>query len=148
AALLEKLFEVAAAVGGSTALPEIITEVCTPHGDRFDDWQLAALGGIYAALERRQTTPLQLVGESQRKLIRAVLDAAARDFQNSDFPAARGIGALRRGVRDRLREPWAREPLGSLLAPGNSPALQTAAASALGRFADRSAAETLTANWR
>ncbi|MGE5191852.1 MAG: PVC-type heme-binding CxxCH protein [Deltaproteobacteria bacterium] len=147
-ALLEKLFEVAAAVGGKTALPEIVTEVCTPHDNRFDDWQLAALGGIYAALERRHETPMQLVGEAQRKQIRAVLDAAAHDVQESRLSEARRIAALRLVVRDLLREKATRELLVGLLAPGNSPALQGAAAAALGRFTDNSAAEALTANWR
>jgi hypothetical protein len=34
-ALLERLFEVGAAVGGKVVLPDIIAEICTPHDDRY-----------------------------------------------------------------------------------------------------------------
>jgi putative membrane-bound dehydrogenase-like protein len=147
-ALLEKLFEVAAAVGGKTVLPDIIAEICTPRDNRYDDWQLMALAGIYTALERRNESPMQLLDEARGKQLRAVLDAAARDVGESDLSETRRIGAMQLLIRDPLRKKATRELLAGLLAPGNSPALQGAAAAALGRSSDQGAADALTANWR
>jgi putative membrane-bound dehydrogenase-like protein len=147
-ALMEKLFEVAAEVGGKKSLPAIIAEVCTPQDGQFEDWQFTALAGIYMALERRQETPGQLVGDEQRKQLRAVLNAAVRDMQERTLPEARRIAAINLAVRDPMRLPVIRDLLLGLLAAGNSPDLQSAAAAALGRFTDKGAAEALTTNWR
>ena len=146
--LLERLFEVAASLGDKSALPEIIAEVAQPRDGHFDDWQLTALAGVYSALERRQESPEKLVGESLRKKIHAVLATAQKEAADTTRPEARRIAAVSLLARESGQREADGPLLQELLAPGNTPALQAAAAVALGRLGDDRAAESLTANWR
>ena len=152
---LEQLFGVASALGDKPTLSKIVADVCTPRSGSIKDWQLTALTGIYDALERRGGKPELLVDDEGLTRMADIAIAGMIKFnpdRSSESTRIAHINLLARvaSLRDRirLRQQLSEDYLPKFLAPDNSPAVQTAAANALGRFGSDVAANTLTTDWR
>ena len=152
---LEQLLGVAAALGDKLTLSAIVADVCTPRGGRIDDWQLTALTGIYDALERRGQSLELLVDDEGRARMTEIAIRGMKDFnldQSTESARIAQINLLARVARLRdqvtLRKQMVEAFLPKFLAPDKSPALQAAAAIALGRLGGDEAATALTADWR
>ena len=152
---LEQLFGVAAALGDKPTLSKIIADVGTPHNGRIEDWQLTALTGIYDALERRGQKPELLVDDEGRARMAEIAIMGIVEInpdQRSESRRIAEINLLARvaSLHDQLalRQKMIEDFLPNFLAPDKSPALQAAAASALGRLGGDEAAKALTAGWR
>jgi putative membrane-bound dehydrogenase-like protein len=141
-AVVQKLLALAAALGDKEATATALAQVTTADGGRFTAWQFAALAGILDALERRK----QAVPDMRR--VRNVLARArqvAEDASAKEAERLAAVGLLGREAGKRAADVAL---LGKLLAPRNSPALQSAALQALARVPDDSVAATLLAGWK
>ncbi|HEY2250887.1 MAG TPA: HEAT repeat domain-containing protein, partial [Planctomycetaceae bacterium] len=152
---LEQFFGVAAALGDKPTLSKIVADVCTPRNGTIEEWQLTALTGIYDALERRGPQPELLVDDEGLARMAEIAMAGmikGNPDRSSDSTRIAQINLLARvaTLRDRirLRQQLSEDYLPKFLMPDNSPAVQTAAANALGRLGGDVAANALTADWR
>ena len=146
--VLERLFQVAAALGDRPARTAIITNLCQPRGADVEDWQLLALAGIYEALERRDKTPEDDLDEEHLASLDRVVNAARLANLPASANETRRMAAIKLLSHIPRQRPRLLKDLPALLTPESSPALQAAAASAFGRIADESSIGILTKNWR
>ncbi len=147
ARVLSRLCQVAAPLGDKPTLSRVIADVCFPRGGKIENWQLEAMAGIYEALERRGQTAEDVIDDGIRGLtgIIAVAENASYPGESDESRQIAAINLLSRVPGQRMR---LLKELPSLLTPDSSPAVQAAAASALGRIADESSIGALTNNWR
>jgi putative membrane-bound dehydrogenase-like protein len=152
---LEQLFGVAAALGDKPTLSKIVADVCAPRQGKIEDWQLTALTGIYDALQRRGRNVELLVDNEGRLRMAETARLGLTEINSQTSSESRltaEINLLSRVAspddQAALRQTMIEDYLPKFLAPDRSPALQAAAASALGRLGGDEAAHALTAGWR
>jgi putative membrane-bound dehydrogenase-like protein len=146
--LVERLLSSAAALGDSQAFARSLKKVSTPREGRLASWQLAALAGALEALQRRGQSLEQVADSGLRDQVRAALAQARTTAADVRASEAERLSAVRVLGRDAAGRDADLAVLGKLLSPRHAPALQSAAAAALGRIPDERVAATLSAGWK
>jgi putative membrane-bound dehydrogenase-like protein len=146
--LVERVLGVAAALGDRTTLPNLLRKACTPAAGGFTSLQLAALGGVLDALQRRGQRLEAIADAPLCEQVRRALDRARTTAADPKAGEAERLSATRVLGLDVAGRDADLAALGKLLAPQHSPALQSAALVALGRIADERVAAALTARWK
>jgi putative membrane-bound dehydrogenase-like protein len=146
AALVEKLFGIAAALGSDAALREAVEQALKIPPGGVQLWQLAAIGRFLDELERRKIDLSSLIGDSGRTSL-GDLFAAARKLARGDEKVAHRTAAIRllgRGLDSRDEDAAL---LTSLLAPQHPDAVQVAALAALSRLQRGNFPKVVLTNW-
>jgi putative membrane-bound dehydrogenase-like protein len=145
ARLLPPLLATAVGIGDRRALSESVGRVAV--ADSLPAWRVAALAGLFDALERHGARAADLldadvlarVGRAGETARRIVGDAAAPE---SERVAATALLGRASGQRDADRA-----ALGKLLTPQTPAALQVAAVTAMARIPGEATAAALLAGW-
>src|SRR5579883_701399 len=145
--VVHDLMGLAAALGDKATLTRLLRDVTTPHEGKYAPWQMAALGGLLEALERRGQSLEQIADETLRSRLGRIFAQAramVADAKTDDSVRRLALALLGREAKHRGDDV---NRVGGLLVPQNSAELQAAAVAALGRIADEGVPEVLSAGW-
>ncbi len=149
--LLARLVGLAASLGEARALGTSLVAITQPSGSGYEAWQLAALGGLLEAMDRRHTTLAALVsGPSETRTPPSLTGLFAYARQRATDPQSgdeERMAAIRLVGRDTAAAAADLKELGGLLDPRNPPAIQAAALDRLGALRGDEVAEVLVAAW-
>jgi putative membrane-bound dehydrogenase-like protein len=154
ASLIERLVALATELPQESALTEALGKITTSAGDQYALWQMAGVGGLLDALDRRNATLAAFQSQVGSTLQRALaklgplFDQARRialDSSVSEPPRLAGIRLLGRGLTG---QPQDIEVLGGLLGSQNSTAVQKIALAGLRRSSAPQVATLLLKSWR
>lgn len=141
--LSERVVSSAVGIGGSKAIETVMAKVTSPREGRFASWQFIAVARAYDLIRSDSKTQS---GVKPAGL--ANVTAAARAIvANANAAEPDRLAALRLLGRDAETRSDDIAMLSRLLAPRNSPLLQSAALAALARIDDERVAPALTATW-
>ncbi|MCI0376018.1 MAG: neutral/alkaline non-lysosomal ceramidase N-terminal domain-containing protein [Gemmataceae bacterium] len=144
--LVRPLLQMATTMNDGTALPNVLESITKPRQGQYHPWQLAAVLGVFEALERRGQA-LDKLSAKERELIGPLLaDARKRagDDKAAEDVRLAAIPLLGRALEQREAD---LKLLGSLLGPASTPKLQIAAVSSLARIADDAVPPMMIAGW-
>ncbi|MCI0462352.1 MAG: neutral/alkaline non-lysosomal ceramidase N-terminal domain-containing protein [Gemmataceae bacterium] len=130
------------------ALAGALEKVTAAKEGQYAPWQLAALTGVLEALQRRGRSLDKLPDTEARDRVRLMLTQARKTAADGKASEPQRLAAVRILGRDGEQRDADLTALASLLKPEHSPALQSAAATALGRIADDRSAVTLVSGWK
>jgi putative membrane-bound dehydrogenase-like protein len=143
--LTETLVALAASMGDRKTLNQVLATTITPQQGKFSAWQLTSLAALLDGLDRQRQLPAKILDQAEFKKLNAAFTSARAEFAGSDetgrLAAARLLG---RQAQNRKADI---QLLGEQLAPQNSPALQVAIVTAMGRLNDEQVAQELLARW-
>ncbi len=146
--LARRLVAVTAALGDKEALPKVLKDILGTAGDRPAAWQLAALAGVFDALDSKGQPLDKLTDAATSEQIRKTLTRVRQQVADEKTPEPDRLAGLALLGRDPGGRDADLTALRDLLTPQNSTAVQSAAAAALGRFGDDRAAAFLVAGWK
>ncbi|MSR58715.1 MAG: c-type cytochrome [Planctomycetaceae bacterium] len=145
---LPKLLGTAAPLSDPAALPGLLEQIVPRGSGKIAPWQWTAMADMVEALERRgESIGEQPRGTAQHELVRWMVEARRVAEDDQADPPLR-LAALSLIGHSAAARDADLATLEKLLAPQQSAAMQQAAATALGRIADRRAVELVLANWK
>jgi putative heme-binding domain-containing protein len=142
-ALVRQLFGLATAFNEGKEITALLQKATQPGEDGFTAWHLAALAGVLDELDRRKLGTEDALKEGKDLLAfarKAVADANAAEPERLAAVALLGREPSQKAGDSAL--------LKDLLAPRNSPTLQTAVVTTFGRLADDSVPGAVLAGWK
>jgi putative membrane-bound dehydrogenase-like protein len=152
--LIEQLTGMAAAFDDESALANALHAITARTDAHFELWQIAALGGLLDALDRKRTSLAEFQSKAKPDLKSPLtqldgLFAGARALAiDKNAPEHDRVAAIRLLGRGPSMQTEDFQELGSLLGPQNSQSLQSAALERLGQGRGTPVADTFIANWK
>jgi putative membrane-bound dehydrogenase-like protein len=152
--LLQKLLTLSTALGDDRSLARLLAAVAEPRDNKFDDWQLTALGGLLDSLDRRNSSLAKFSKSADADLksglakLAPVFAYARAIVTGDDAPLSTRIaslGLLARGLEGQQADV---DLLAGLLSPRSSGELQSAAVAALAKLDDPRVPALLLAGWK
>ena len=147
APLVERLLAMAAAMGEDAALTKALSSILAPRAEGYAGWQFTSLAGVLPALGRRNVKLNSLLDADDRKRLEKLLSAARQTLvdERDDSLAVAATTVLARGIDDQAQADVTL--LSSCLSPRKSPALRSAAVTALGRTGRQDIPKILLDGW-
>jgi putative membrane-bound dehydrogenase-like protein len=143
--LTRQLLGLAVVMNEGKSLPSALKHITQAHDGRYAPWQIAALAGMYDAVEQRAASTTFIQPDEG---VRAMVAFARKAVNDDKAPEPERLAA----TTLLGREPGLRQQdidlLAGLLLPQNPAQLQTAAISALGRITDERVATVLLTGWK
>jgi putative heme-binding domain-containing protein len=150
AALVEKIFGMAAALGNDAAIRDAVERAIAPPAEGFQLWQLTAVGRFLDELDKRKVDLATLVGGDAKESLNRMF-ATARELARGETEKGRdaafrtaAIGLLGRGQGDPQEDAAL---LTSLLAPQQPDVVQAAALAALARLRPKELPALALSGW-
>ncbi|MFL5245856.1 MAG: neutral/alkaline non-lysosomal ceramidase N-terminal domain-containing protein [Gemmataceae bacterium] len=144
--LTHELLSLVAVLNDGNELPSILKKVIQPKDGRFATWQLAALAGMFDALERRGQSLEPLLKEEQG--VKAILSSARKIGADHKAAGNERLAAVALLGIESSKKTQDLEILSKLLVPQNSAPLQSAAIKSMGRIADDQVPALTLAGWK
>ena len=152
--LVERLVGLAAAMNAEEPLTKLLTSAARPVGGSYANWQLSAVAGLVAALDRQNLTLAEFAAHaspgSQKAIssFNPIFAQARHRAEDGDADETSRLLAVRLLARDPSEAQGDMDKLGKLLEPQNTTQVQAAALERLRRLANPHVAQVLLQGWR
>jgi putative heme-binding domain-containing protein len=145
---IEQLLRVAAALGDRITVNRLLGSQLAPGPLGLSNRQMSAMAGVLAIFGQHERKLESLLNQATRQQLNDIFAAARRTVaDNSSLPSDR-LSAIQLLGNNLTGQPADTDLLGRLLAPQNSPQLQSAAVEALASRATEQSAQQLLTGWK